>query len=53
MSKRSIAVTLYGMKKERTFFTDIEGEKVGADDLLSMFYSRPVSYEEAVEFLTA
>lgn len=53
MAKSHIAVILYGMKKARVFFTSIGEEQYGADELLSMYYGREVTYDEAVTYLTA
>lgn len=52
MTKQHIAQVLFEMKRTGECIAKIEGELVTADELLTQFYSRPVSEEEGQRFIT-
>lgn len=51
MHKQHIMAVLYGMKKKHEFFTEINGEQFGADELLTKAMGREVMYDEAATFI--
>lgn len=52
MSKKHIAVLIFGAVKRNQSFVYANGQLYGVDELLTMFLGREVSEVEAQEFLT-
>lgn len=53
MSKQTIAVAIYNLKKSHQFFITIDGVLTGADELLTKYYGRKFEYQEANDFVAA
>lgn len=53
MAKSQIAVAIYTAKKLHEFFIPIQGVMYGLDELLTMYYGKRFTYQEAEAFIIA